>query len=149
MASKKERQFFIKQIIMSKHIANQEELLKELEGHGFRTTQATLSRDLHEMGIVRKPTMNGYRYYLSDEEGGHPFSRVVAMEIVGIHKNESAIVIRTITGRAKGVGLYIDRLHYEKILGTIAGENCVYVIPDSVKHIDEIVDYLKSIIYEG
>lgn len=149
MASKKERQFVIKQIIMSRHISNQEELLKELEKEGFKTTQATLSRDLHEMGIVRKPTMNGYRYYLSDEEGGHPFSRVVAMEIVGIYKNEVGIVIRTITGRAKGVGLYIDRLHYEHILGTIAGENCVYVVPDSVNNVDKIVDYLKGIIYES
>lgn len=149
MAGKKERQFVIKQIIMSKHISNQEELLKELEREGFKTTQATLSRDLHDMGIVRKPTLNGYRYYLSDEEGGHPFSRVVAMEIVGIYHNENMVVIRTITGRAKGVALYIDRLHYEHIIGTVAGENCVLVVPDSVKNVENIVNYLKNIIYEN
>ncbi len=149
MASKKERQFFIKQIILSKHIANQEILLKELEKNGFKTTQATLSRDLHQMGIVRKPTMHGYRYHISDEEGGHPFSRVVSMEIVGIYQNEVGIVIRTIGGRATGVALFIDRLHNENVLGTIAGNNIVYVIPDSVKNIDKIVAYLKSVIYES
>jgi len=149
MASKKERQFFIKQIILAKHIASQELLLKELEQNGFKTTQATLSRDLHQMGIVRKPTMNGYRYYLSEEEGGHPFSRVVSMEIIGIHQNETGVVIRTIAGRAAGVALFIDRLHDERILGTIAGDNCVYLIPSTTKEIDDIVMYLKSLIYES
>ncbi|MCK5077563.1 MAG: arginine repressor [Calditrichia bacterium] len=149
MASKKERQFFIKQIIMAKHIPSQELLLKELELNGFKTTQATLSRDLHQMGIVRKPTMNGYRYYISEEEGGHPFSRVVSMEIIGIYQNELGVVIRTITGRATGVALFIDRLHDERILGTIAGDNCVYLIPDTVKNSDAIVSYLKNLIYES
>ena len=61
MAKKKERQFAIKQIVQDERIANQSDLLSRLEGKGYSTTQATLSRDLHEMGIIRIPTPEGYR----------------------------------------------------------------------------------------
>ena len=71
------------------------------------------------------------------------------MEIIGIHQNETGVVIRTIAGRAAGVALFIDRLHDERILGTIAGDNCVLLIPATTKTIDEIVVYLKTLIYES
>lgn len=148
MAKKKERQFTIKQIIQEERIANQETLLKRLRGRGFKTTQATLSRDLHDMGIVRVPTSDGYRYAISEEEGGHSFSKVVGMEILGVYQNESNIVVRTITGRAKGVALYIDQLKHKNVLATIAGENAILVVPDSVKNIDVIKKDLERIAYE-
>jgi transcriptional regulator of arginine metabolism len=148
MARKKERQFTIKQIIQNEKIANQETLLKRLRERGFKTTQATLSRDLHDMGIVRVPTADGYRYAISEEEGGHSFRRVVGMEILGVYHNESNIVVRTITGRAKGVALFIDQMKHKNILATIAGENAILVIPDTVKNIPQIKDDLERIAYE-
>ncbi len=148
MARKKERQFTIKQIIQSEKISNQETLLKRLRERGFKTTQATLSRDLHDMGIVRVPTADGYRYAISEEEGGHSFRRVVGMEILGVYHNESNIVVRTITGRAKGVALFIDQMKHKNILATIAGENAILVIPDTVKNIPQIKEDLERIAYE-
>ncbi len=133
MARKKERQFVIKQIIQEERIANQEILLKRLHERGFKTTQATLSRDLHNMGIVRVPTADGYQYSISEEEGGHSFRKVVGMEVLGVYFNESTVIVRTITGRAKGVALFIDQLKHQHILGTVAGENAILVIPDSSK----------------
>ncbi len=148
MARKKERQFIIKQIIQEEKIANQETLLKRLRERGFKTTQATLSRDLHDMGIVRVPTADGYRYAISEEEGGHSFRRVVGMEILGVYNNENSIVVRTITGRAKGVALFIDQMKHRRILGTVAGENAILVIPDSIESIPEIKKDLERIAYE-
>lgn len=148
MARKKERQFTIKQIIQEENIANQETLLKRLRDRGFKTTQATLSRDLHDMGIVRVPTADGYRYAISEEEGGHSFSRVVGMEILGVYKNESNVVVRTITGRAKGVALFIDQMKHKNVLATLAGENAILVVPDSQKNIPKIKDDLEKIAYE-
>ncbi len=148
MARKKERQFIIKQIIQEEKIANQETLLQRLHEKGFKTTQATLSRDLHNMGIVRVPTADGYRYAISEEEGGHSFRKLIGMEILGVYNNESIVIVKTITGRAKGVALFIDQLKHRNILGTVAGENAIMVIPDTVQNIDTIRKDLERISYE-
>jgi transcriptional regulator of arginine metabolism len=148
MARKKERQFTIKQIIQEENIANQETLLNRLEQNGFKTTQATLSRDLHDMGIVRVPTADGYRYAISEEEGGHSFRRVVGMEILSVYNNENNVVVRTITGRAQGVALFIDQLKHKNILATLAGENAILVIPDSIKNIPIIKADIEKIAYD-
>jgi transcriptional regulator of arginine metabolism len=148
MARKKERQFIIKQVIQAERIANQEVLLKRLHERGFKTTQATLSRDLHNMGIVRVPTAEGYRYSISEEEGGHSFRKLVGMEILGVYHNEYMVMIRTITGRARGVALFVDQLKHKHILGTVAGENTVIVIPDSVQHLNQIKNDLEKIASE-
>jgi transcriptional regulator of arginine metabolism len=148
MARKKERQFVIKQVIQAERIANQEVLLKRLHQRGFKTTQATLSRDLHNMGIVRVPTTEGYRYSISEEEGGHSFRKLVGMEILGVYHNEYMVMVRTITGRARGVALFIDQLKHERILGTVAGENAVIVIPESVQYLTQIKNDLEKIASE-
>lgn len=148
MSKKKERQFTVKQIIQEEVIENQANLLKRLKGKGFRTTQATLSRDLHEMGIVRAPATDGYRYVISEQEGSHFFNKVIGMEILGVYNNESDLIIRTITGRAKGVAIFIDQLKHQNILATLAGENAIIVIPDSVKNIAKIKKDLETIAYQ-
>ncbi|RMI25506.1 MAG: arginine repressor [Calditrichaeota bacterium] len=145
MSRKKERQFAIKQIIQEQVISNQSDLLSRLQSRGYATTQATLSRDLHEMGIVRVPTPNGYRYVISEQEGNHSFAKVVGMEILGVYHNEHLVVVKTITGRAKGVALFIDQLKHQHILATLPGENAVIIIPDSVKHIARIQQDLENL----
>lgn len=145
MAKKKERQFAIKQIVQEERIANQTDLLNRLISRGHNTTQATLSRDLHEMGIVRIPTPEGYRYVISELEGNHSFVKIVGMEILGIYQNEHLLVVKTITGRAKGVALFLDQLKHHHILATIAGENAIMVIPDTVNNIGRIKEDLESI----
>ena len=132
MAKKKERQFAIKQIVQEERIANQSDLLMKLERRGYSTTQATLSRDLHEMGIIRIPTPEGYRYVISEQEGNHSFVKLVGMEILGIYRNEQVIVVKTITGRAN-------------ILATIAGENAIIIVPDTVQNLPAIQEDLESI----
>ena len=148
MAKKKERQFSIKQIIQAEVISNQETLLNKLREKGFKTTQATLSRDLHDMGIVRVPNSDGYRYSISEEEGGHSFKRVVGMEILGVYNNESNIVVKTITGRAKGVALFIDQIKHKNVLATVAGENAILVVPDSVANLPKIKVDIEKIASE-
>ena len=126
-------------------IANQTDLLEQLQNRGYNTTQATLSRDLHEMGIVRIPTPEGYRYVISELEGNHSFVKIVGMEILGIYQNETAVVVKTITGRAKGVALFLDQLKHNHILATIAGENAILIIPDMVSNLGRIKEDLESI----
>ncbi|RMF55759.1 MAG: arginine repressor [Calditrichaeota bacterium] len=145
MAKKKERQYAIKQIIQDEHISNQAELLARLQARGYNTTQATLSRDLHEMGIIRKPTPEGYRYVIAEREGNHAFVKLVGMEILGIYSNENLVVVKTINGRAKGVAIFIDQLKHRNILATIAGENAILIVPDSAQNIPVIKEAMENI----
>jgi len=147
MAKKKERQFVIKQIVQEEHISNQVELLEKLKERGYHTTQATLSRDLQEMGIIRTPSPEGYRYVISEEEGSQSFVKVIGMEILGIYNNENLVIIRTLTGRAKGVAIFIDQLKHPHILATVAGENAIIVVPDSTESIPKIKEDLEKLAY--
>ena len=146
VSNKHARQYKIKEVISERSVSSQEKLCEILEGFGFSTTQATLSRDLNEMGIVRVPYDNGFRYsFTKDEGGGESLRQLVGLEIINVKANENVIVVKTIAGRAKGVGVFLDHLDNSHILGTVAGENTVLVIPDEVKKISFVVERIQNI----
>jgi transcriptional regulator of arginine metabolism len=131
MSNKRERQNAILQLIGSHEVASQEELRRLLEAHGHVVTQATLSRDLRELGVVRAPTDEGSRYLLpemvSDEakstlEGLLPqlFSRI---DGVG-----ELLVLHTVPSGAQPVAEALDSQGWTEVLGTLAGENTVLII---------------------
>lgn len=136
----------IKNLILSQEISNQTQLQKVLKQQKIKVTQATLSRDLSELGIARIPTPHGHIYKLDNSGSEQTFSRRIADEIISIKNNECIIVINTYAGRAQGVAEYIDRLEGRDILGTLAGDNTIIIIPHSVKKINEIIKKLKTII---
>lgn len=148
MRNKKERQFTIKKIVQSEIISNQATLLSRLREEGFQTTQATLSRDLRDMGIIRVPMPDGLRYVISEKEGARIFLKIIGMEILGVYNNEQVVVVKTITGRAHGVAVFIDQLNHPNILATVAGENAILVVPDKLKNITRIKKDLETITYK-
>ncbi|MEJ2052532.1 MAG: arginine repressor [Calditrichaceae bacterium] len=145
MSSKQVRQSKIKEIITSRKIASQEELLECLNDSGFNTTQATLSRDLHEIGIVRVPDESGFKYVFHQEETSQAIKQIIGMEIINVLNNENTIVVRTLPGRAQGVAIYLDRLPESNIIGTVAGDDAIIIIPDSVNNVGYVVGKIKEI----
>ena len=150
---KNERQFTIREIVTKDHVASQEELQRALKKAGFKITQATLSRDLAEMGVGRITFADGPRYTFygegADRSTSNGLDRVRALlsfEVKGIYSNESLIVIKTLTGRAQGVAEQIDSMESPLILGTIAGDNTIFVTPRSVKDISKLVKKLRGFI---
>ena len=115
--SKIARQAKIKEIISSKEVSSQDDLCNLLKKNGYDTTQATLSRDLHEMGIVRIPSENGFKYVFHLEETDQNLNQLIGVEIINILYNESTIIIRTLPGRAQGVAFYLDHIKNKNILG--------------------------------
>ncbi len=147
VSSKHARQFKIKEIISEMNVSSQEKLCDLLKDYGYSTTQATLSRDLNELGIVRVPYADGFRYSFTKEEGGgESLRQLVGLEIINVKHNENMIIVKTISGRAKGVGIFLDHLDGSHILGTIAGENTVLVIPEKMEFIPNIVKRIENII---
>lgn len=137
------RQLKIKEILHSRDIANQNELITELEKNGIEVAQATLSRDCSELGVIRTRTLNGYHLALPEDNPGQIMKGLVGMEVQSIDCNECAIVVKTLPGRAHGVGSFLDQLKLPSVLGTIAGDDTVLVIPDSVKHIASIIETIQ------
>jgi transcriptional regulator of arginine metabolism len=144
--NKAPRQIAIKQVITQRPIATQDELCKALRGAGFRVTQATLSRDLKELRIAHVSTPEGSRYVLNPESEERRMQSFIAYEIESIFANESVIVIKTLPGRAQGVAEIIDSFHLSSILGTLAGDNTIFVSPTSVRKISELLKSLRSLL---
>lgn len=138
------RHSLIKSIISSHDVYNQTELVKFLKQNGIRVTQATLSRDLSELGIVRIPTPNGTVYKVGESGTQQSIKNRIAEELISIDNNEQLIVIRTFIGRAQGVAVFIDSRKMPDILGTIAGDDTILVIPRSIKKMKIIIEQLKT-----
>jgi transcriptional regulator of arginine metabolism len=140
------RHVVIKSIISSQEIYNQTQLVKVLKQNGIKVTQATLSRDLTELGVGRVPTAKGATYKIN-AIGDEPALKLhVAEEIVSIVNNETLIVVRTFPGRAQGVALFLDKSALTESIGTLAGDDTIIVIPRSTKAIDKTITQLKNIL---
>ncbi len=142
--SKQNRQRKIKEILLGSEVCNQHELMQLLENAGIEVAQATLSRDCSELGVLRSRTAAGYRLIFPEDNPGQMIKGLVEMEIQTIEANETTIVIKTLPGRAHGVGSFIDHLRNPKILGTIAGDDTVLVIPASIRDIRSTLGYIQS-----
>ena len=120
----------IREIISSVDISSQEELQSELEKHGFLVTQATLSRDLKTLRVVKMTINTGTRYVIQDW--------TVAMHTPPLPENLEGVisvefsgqlgVLKTLPGFANAVAYYIDRLRLSEIMGTIAGDDTILII---------------------
>jgi transcriptional regulator of arginine metabolism len=139
----------ILEIVARRPIASQEELREALARNRFRVTQATLSRDLKALRVSRVPTGRGYRYAVAGAVVPPPADpateRRVASEVITVEGNEVSIVLRTPPGRAQGVGVFLDGLKRDDILGTLAGDDTVLVLPRSVKRTARLGKALREL----
>jgi transcriptional regulator of arginine metabolism len=146
--NKQRRHFAIKQIIARQVISSQDELCQALEKAGFAVTQATLSRDMKELGIARVHSADRIRYVLNIESEERRLVPLIGYEIESIDANESMIVIKTLPGRAQGVAEILDSMRYPSVLGTLAGDNTIFVTPASVAKIDDVLKLLRNVMSE-
>jgi len=143
--SKLARQAKIKEIVSNSEVSSQEELCRLLDSSGFDTTQATLSRDLHELGIVRIPSETGFKYVFHLDDNDSSLKQLIGVEIINVLHNESAVIVKTMPGRAAGVAVYLDRMKDSYIIGTVAGDDSIIIIPDSHKNVVKLVEKIKSL----
>ena len=130
---KTQRQAKIMEIISTKDIETQEQLLQELQEAGFTSTQATISRDIKELRIVKELTSFGtYRYTTSSKEGSHTFSarlNTIFREcITGFDYAQNIVVIKTMPGLANAAASAIDAMNMGVVLGSIAGDDTVFIV---------------------
>ena len=130
---KSQRQAKIMEIISNRNVETQEQLLQELQDSGFRSTQATISRDIKELRIIKELTSFGtYRYTTSSAEATGTFSsklNTIFREcITSYDYAQNMIVIRTLPGLASAAASAIDAMNMSVVVGTIAGDDTVFIV---------------------
>ena len=130
---KTQRQAKIMEIISNQNVETQEQLLAQLQNAGFRSTQATISRDIKELRIVKELTSFGtYRYSAATGEISGTFSNklntIFRECITGYDYSQNIIVIRTIPGLASAAASALDAMNMSVVLGTIAGDDTVFIV---------------------
>ncbi|MEG0948269.1 MAG: arginine repressor [Bacteroidales bacterium] len=156
MKNKKERLIAIREIVMEAKIGSQEELLKQLEDRGFDLTQATLSRDLKQLQIAKVANNNGTYVYILPEMGGigkmaQPRTAsanigFAAAGFISIEFSQHLAVIRTRPGYASSIAYDIDINAPHEILGTIAGDDTILIIPREEYTRAQVVEALSAFI---
>ena len=128
-----QRQAKIMEIISTKNVETQEQLLEELQLAGFRSTQATISRDIKELRIVKELTSFGtYRYSTSQNEVSGTFStrlnNIFRECVIGVDYAQNLVVIHTLPGLASAAGSAIDAMSMSVIVGCLSGDDTVMVV---------------------
>ena len=145
---KTERHAAIHEVIGAHDVASQEDLRRRLAGRGLDVTQATLSRDLREMGIVRVPGEDGARYALPETiavEAKPSLETMLPQLFSSIDGVGELIVLHTLASGAQPISEAIDAVGWREVLGTIAGENTVLLICRSSQARNEVTLRLAQI----
>lgn len=149
---KPKRQQQILEIITSEEIETQEELASELRRFGYKATQATISRDIKELQLIKVSNGNGgYKYARPPKREkalNERLIRILSDSLVSIDYAGHTIVVKTLSGSANAAAEAIDSLHWPDILGTIAGDNTIFIIVRNDTLTAEISDRLKRIANE-
>ena len=126
------RQVAILDIIEKQEIETQEELASALNARGIRVTQATVSRDIKELLLLKVLTPSGkYKYATGDQADNNltdRFIRMLAESLLSVSSANNLIVVKTLSGSANVAAEALDSMHWPEVLGTLAGDNTVLLI---------------------
>jgi transcriptional regulator of arginine metabolism len=147
---KTKRLLAIEKIIAEENISTQDELLKRLKGKGISCTQATLSRNLRQLGVGRIPNGNGgYKYSLSENimNSAHAQMKLNIVPVIqDIVEAKGLMVIKTIPGNASNTAFFLDSAGRYEIAGTIAGDDTILIIPRDEITLQQIHTCLEIIL---
>ena len=148
---KTDRQALIREIIKRHIVATQEELGQRLRQQGIQVTQATLSRDIKELLLLKIPLGEGRSRYAFPVESKEGFSRermgrMFRDAVVDVDDSENLIVIKTLPGTANAVASTLDGAKWPEIIGTIAGDDTILAVVKPRDAVREIREKLKAMI---
>ncbi len=134
--TKRNRQHVLKEVIRQKEIGDQVHLLDELKANGIVATQASISRDLQELGVTKVRVGSGmYKYEIIEKISNDVILNKLQILfdnfVTDIKHTGNLVLVKCSAGNANGVGSYIDRLERPEILGTVAGDDTILVVVDT------------------
>ena len=147
---KQTRQSAILNIIQSRSIETQEELAEALRAEGYSITQATVSRDIKQLHLVKALNASGtYQYALPGERDAalsDRFVRLFLASVVSVDHAGNIIVVKTVSGSASAAGEAIDNMRLKEVLGTMAGDNTVLVIVHDPDEAASVTEQLRGLL---
>lgn len=151
MASKEQRHRAIQEVISSESISTQAELVERLRARGYNVTQATVSRDINELRLVRVPLGRGkHKYALAHlelaEDAMDELRRIFQTFVHDVDRGENVVVLKTTDGHATGIALLMDRLRRDDIVGTLAGEDTIMVVGRTVAEAQSLQEELEGLL---
>ncbi len=142
------RQVAILDLIEKQEIDTQEELADALRARGIQVTQATVSRDIKELRLLKVLTPSGtYKYATADKaENGltERFTRMLAESMLSVAASNNLIVMKTLSGSANVAAEALDSLHWPELLGTLAGDNTILLVIRSNEETPLVVSRLQE-----
>jgi transcriptional regulator of arginine metabolism len=147
---KSHRQARVKEIVERLVIRTQDELSDALRSEGIDVTQATVSRDIKEMMLVKVPTGDGsYRYaFPSDHNVTVSVARLEKTfqdSVLSVNSSGNIIVLRTLPGTAQAVAYVLDNVRWSEIIGTVAGDDTIFLVVKPEKSVDIVKERFESI----
>jgi transcriptional regulator of arginine metabolism len=140
--NKGQRHMKIREIIASNDIETQEELVEELKANGYNVTQATISRDIKELHLVKVPLPDGrYKYSLPADQRFNPLQklqRALTDAFVSIDGVAHFLILKTLPGNGNAIAVLIDHLEWSEILGTLSGDDTILIIVRDEKEREKI-----------
>ena len=138
----------ILEIISEKEIETQEELCAELNARNYVVTQATISRDIRDLHLFKVAGVEKkyrYSYINEDESDVSPKMKSLFRDcVIGINYAQNLVVIKTLTGNGANAGTVVDKLNYQEVIGSVAGDDTLLVVCKDVDAAVAVVDKIKA-----
>ncbi|MEW6724380.1 MAG: arginine repressor [Bacillota bacterium] len=147
---KTKRQMKILEMVREEVIETQEQLAERLRDEGINVTQATVSRDIKELNLIKTASGDGrYRYALPPDATAashrERLKRFFHGSLLGVEHNGNLVVLKTLPGAAQGVGVAIDNWGIPEIIGTVAGDDTVLVVVKPVDAVEQVAEKLRKL----
>lgn len=143
------RQVAILDIIEKQDIETQEELAEALRKRGIAVTQATVSRDIKELRLLKVLSTRGVYKYATADKAEHGLSdrliRMLTDSVLSITSANNLIVVKTLSGSANVAGEALDSMHWPEVLGTLAGDNTILMIIRSNEEVPVIISRIQDL----
>ena len=144
------RQNKILELIEQNEIETQDKLASMLREYGYDVTQATVSRDIKELQLVKKLTSSGkYKYAVSASDDGPIPPRLIDIyrsTAQSITKSGNIVLLKCLSGCANAAGEALDSMALEHVIGSVAGDNTLLLVIDDPANSDDVVDVLQSLL---
>ena len=138
----------ILEIITEKEIETQEELCAELNARNYVVTQATISRDIRDLHLFKVAGVEKkyrYSYINEDESEVSPKMKSLFRDcVIGVNYAQNLVVIKTLTGNGANAGTVVDKLNYQEVIGSVAGDDTLLVVCKDTDAAKAVVDKIKA-----
>ena len=150
---KRKRHALILELIQQYEITTQDELLAKLRENGFEVTQATVSRDIKELRLVKAMSPSGqYRYMAGAAQGDEylaKFYTIFSGSVISVDYAGNTCVVKCYAGMAQAACAAIDAMHFEGIVGTLAGDDTIFVLCRTPKLTQQLKSSLDKMLQNG